>query len=561
MIIDVNKQLKVELEKIIKISYSLSCNIKSNQKIKYTVVADECCLERFKLFDYEDLKSIGIQSLHILTSSYNKIDESCGFILFFLAPIADNIRLVNAFLETIENKIRLKLDCHIIFTCCYLPKTLTDCVDIFEKKVNKVYYHQILLSLYNYDSDVILLNNNYYYQTNMIDHLTDTEEMISHFLNKFDIKNNAITAVGKNSVSVSGGLIKSLIKDSVNSDTDNICSTILVDRDCDLLSLMRFQTSSGGLVNEVFGCPQSKEIKINVVSEVNAKEDVITINKFSHIYKSIQYMDMTQAGKEIKRKITEIRETIESINGRIKTNLTTLTDDDKKFIKNLCNSKNECKNLITLLTEIIERQCNDNYILKVEIEELITNGTQFNSGIINKIISLAMSGDLISAIRYLILYGQQNGGFSNDDCIKLVDNDIKLQFTEWPNILRYLKQQGIIKKADIKTYVFNWISNTIVKKNYKYLFANIVKASTTNEIINIVQQIGSIVHSMITMDSNEVSIKQNIILIIMDGITIDEIKEIRLMAEKYNKKVTIITNNITTATCYINKIRMTVVNS
>jgi len=564
MIIDTNKQLKTELEKIIKTACSLLDNNKFNQKIKYIIVVDEYCLERFKLFDYDDLKSIGISSLHILTSSYNKTDEDYDCILFFLSPILDNVRLTNSFLETIDNKIKIKLDCHIIFTCCHLSQTLTDCVDTFEAKVNKVYYHQILLGLYNYDSDVILLNNNYYSQTNMIDHLTDTEKIISHFLNKFDIRNNTITAVGKNSVSISGGLIGSLVKDSNNLAADNVCSIILIDRDCDLLSLMRSQNSCGGLANEIFGCPQSKEIKINTqdsISENNSKENTISINKFSHVYKSIQYMNMTQSGKEIKRKITEIRETIESINARIKINLTTLTDDDKKFIKNLCNDKNECKNLIMLLTEIIERQRNNNYILKAELEELIIKSIQFNSDIIDRIISLALSGDLISAIRYLLLYGQCNRGFSNDDCNKLVDNDIKSLFPEWPTILRYLKQQGIIKKADIKKYLFNWISNTIMKRNDKYLYANIIKADTTNEIIDIVQQIGNIVHSRITVDSNDIRIKKDIILVIMDGITIDEIKEIRLMAEKCSKKITIITNNITTAACYINKIRMTVINS
>jgi len=562
-IIDINEQLKIELEKIIKTSCLLSSNTEFNQEIKYAIVVDEYCLERFKLFDYNDLKSIGILSLHVLASSYNKIDKSYDCVLFFLEPIINNIRLINAFLEMIDDEIKLKLDCHLIFTCGHLSKTLTDCIDIFENKVNKIYYHQILLGLYNHDPDVILLNNNYYYEINMIDHLTEMGEIISHFFNKFDIKNNTITAIGKNSVSISGRLAKSLVENSVDLNTEDIYSTILVDRDCDLSSLMRLQTSCGGLVDEVFGCPKSKEIKVNIqntVSEDNSQEKVVLINKFSHIYKSIQYMDMTQAGKEIKRKIIEIREKIESINGKIIT-LTTLTDDDKKFFKNLINNKREYQNLILILTEIIEREHNNNYTLKIEIEELIMNSLQFNFGIVDKIINLATSGDLISAIRYLILYSQQNGGFSNDDCVKLVDNNIKLQFTEWPILLRYLKQQGIIKKANIKTYLLNLISNVTIKRTNRYLFANIIKANTTNEIINITQQTGNIVHSKITIDSNENCVKNNIILIVMDGITIDEIKEIRSMAEKSCKKVIIITNNIITASCYINKIRMTVINS
>lgn len=550
--IDINSNLLFEIKKVIDSALLLSQVPQSQQKpqsqpkpqsSKYLTVLDELSYDRFKLFSYKTLQETGISDCHMITTQ-DIILTGQKIILFFVAPLLDNIRLIINFLNLL--KTPTQLDCHIIFTSIHLPTNLTTQLDVIEKHIKNVYYHKIPLNISQYDDMVIILDNNYF--DCMIDYFADTESTIEYLFNEFDVKNNFILSIGKSALSISNKLMSSLDTDPLLQTT----STILIDRDYDLISVMKLPLTCGGITNEIFNCGKEAKIKRN--------KNNITINLNGQVFNTIRYTSIKDGNNEIKLTLKNIATNIKTIEEKIKDGLHNLIDEDKKFIKTIEIKKRECANLITLLCYLIDTQNQLDYVTKIELEKSIVNSIKLHTNTIDKIIYVITKlDDLITGLRFLILYSQYSNGLSAYDFIKLDNNEIKFKYPEWTTILKYLRQQNIIKVNNFGSSLMNFLKINDKDIN-KCLLAKILCANTSDNIINIVKQYcNDFMYSVMMADSDKTvtsvsNVLPRVVIVIVGGITVDEISEIKKMTKKMNRDVLIITDACITANSYINKI-------
>jgi len=534
-----------EIEKIIKKSILLSCGIDNSDETAI-VVLDEINFIRFKSFDYKNLRNFGTSKLYSINTQGVEITRDHEIFIFFLAPTVDNIRLLINFLKLIKKNIH---SYHVVFTSIYLSINLVN--RLFEideySGSNNIYYHKIPLCVSYYDEQVLLINNSYY--ENKMDYFNDIECTIEYILNELNIKNNIVLSIGKNSISVSNKLISNLEYNNTISNNDFIASTILIDREYDLVTLMKLQKSIGGIVNEIFDA-NTKEIKINVDNRI------VVIDKKSLIYRSIEYLALDEAHKKIKERIKEIQNGQKKIELKIKDGINNLDESDKLFIKTIDSRENECRNLITLISYLFDILNSDNYLAKIHLQELITSNILINYDIINKIINIAVNtNDLITSMRYLILYSQHNRGLSDDDTLIINNSPVQNKYKEWENILGYLKRQNIIECIDLRKYLLNIFKKKTLK-NDTCLFSEMINCGNVTNIINIVKRYSNdkciyAVNNNYEMTNN---LQNIIVIVIIGGVTIDEINRIKKKGNDTNKRVIIITDLIISATSYVHKI-------
>lgn len=549
MTYNVDNELLLSISKIIKNAFILfksSFTLSSNYDIKYLIVLDEFVFERFKLFNYQDLKNIGIHKPHLITS---KGQEECDIVIYFVAPILDNIRLINKFSELLNKK---NFHCHIVFSSIYISENISDSLKNYHNDTK--FYHKIPLSMFNYDEDVIVLSNNYYNynQGSTLDFFSDTQDTINYLFNSFDIRNNMIISLGKNSLSIG---------DKLSCDfSNNNYSTILCDRELDLISLMKLPISCGGIINETLG------IHYDTI-KIGTDKDIKNINIKKLIFKKIRYMNIQEANKEIKIILADMFDKIEVIKNQISQSILNIKEEDKAFIRDIESNKSDCMNMITLFSHLINIQTSENYVIKMQCEELIEKSLKLTANIIDLIVKIIKQGDLITGLRYLILYNQYNNGITEYECNKLLTCDIQNQFEEWSNILKYLKRQKLLKIASIDTtsftdfggYLMGLLKNNISYKSLNNsLFSNIVEAETSSKVISITKKYSeNFDYSIMTATNETQSIKLhelNLVVVIIGGLTIDEIRDMKQNAKKIKKNILIVTDKIITASSYINDI-------
>lgn len=518
----------------------------------HLIVVDNYMHERFKMFSQNELSKISLTSCHLINTPNTVKNVIFNTIIFFISPLVDNIRLINQYLSSIE-KPKNSYSIHIIMTSIYLPMSVTDQINNLISNNDNIFYHQLPLCMFNYDENVIVLDNNYYEV--MMDYLSDTEHLIEYVMNKFNIKNDYVLAAGKYSLSLMFKLENSLIHHDDNNN--NFTHTILVDREYDLISLLKLQTTYGGMTNEIIGLQaMHKEIKIS-----NDNKNITSVNK-GIIYKMIQYMNIQDAHQEIKNILKEIDVKVNEINEKIKITLQNITNEDKQFIKSIYRNKRECSELLTLLSYLIDMQQTQNYINKIYLQELVINKYGLGINFINKLVDTVTNfDDLISCIRYTIFYSQYNNGLIEQEYLELLNSKIKNKYEEWPLILRYLKQHDIIKVKNVKKYVMNFVKQMVINKNTEFgLFNEIVESVSIgkgcNEIMKLISTYKESAQCQVMSANAKLTDIQcnNIIMIIIGGVTVDEISAMKHAAIKNKKKLIIITTGIVTSNSYINNI-------